>query len=81
MATRHKHRASVRIFEQDLEAESPWFQIEFLHPNPDRRSALMGYLRDQFTDRRAVSETMDGTFLVVDPAQQPEPVLREYRVN
>jgi hypothetical protein len=55
--------------------------MEFLHANPDRRGALMAYLREQFPDRNAVSENMDGVFIVVDPLFPDGSVRREYRVS
>jgi hypothetical protein len=81
MPTRHKHRVAVRIVDTREPAEAGWCDFEFLHANPDRRGALMAYLREQFTDRRAISETMDGTFVVVDPWYKDGSVTRYYRLT
>lgn len=81
MAGRTKHRVSLRIVEANQSADAGWFSMEFLHANPDRRGALMAYLREQFPDRNAVSENMDGVFIVVDPLFPDGSVRREYRVS
>lgn len=81
MAARTKHRVSLRVVQANQPAEGGWYAMEFLHANPDRRGALMAYLREQFPDRNAISENMDGVFIVIDPLFPDGSVRREYRAS
>lgn len=81
MSGRTKHRVSIRIVEANQPGQAAWHSFEFLHANPDRRGALMAYLREQFPDRNAISENMDGVFIVVDPLFPDGSVRREYRAS